>query len=109
MATYTPRRMPKRFLDGAPEGLLDLFDDPGFADRYTAIYREVHEHPRGDYLIGRGMSANPFGPQGFGVSFEMAALDLGPYRDRVRRKRIAWADLPEQVQECIRMDLEEDR
>lgn len=40
MSSYTPRRMPKRFLDGAPDYVLDIIDHGpnGPHDRYDVLF-----------------------------------------------------------------------
>ena len=70
--SYTPRRMPKRFLDGAPAGILDIFDNGGEThDRYTVVYNYPDQDGRDIWLPYRGMSEHPSSPQGFGI------LDIG--------------------------------
>lgn len=101
MSTYTPRRMPKRYLDGAPADILDIFDaGPEQFDRYTVVYRPAYEGygPADQWHYYRGMSTHPTQPQGFGIMAEMSRWDLRAYRDRYRRERIRWDELPEDVQ-----------
>lgn len=98
------RKMPKRYLDGAPADVADIFDHPNYADRYTVFLREIHKGPRVDAIFYRAMSENPFHPQGIGLSGELSPRELSQYRDANRRRRIAWADLPEKVQQCVRQD-----
>ena len=104
--SYVPRRMPKRFLDGAPAGILDIFDaGPNTFDRFTIVYRFVDNNGRGDeWLYYRGMSTHPSDPQGFGIMGEFQRHELSAYRDRARRTRIRWDELPPDVQEVARDD-----
>lgn len=97
---YTPRRATSRWLEGAPEYILDVFDNGGAtADRYTILFggpllddtllktRAVH---------GLTLSSNPTAPLG-GVSqwVEVAAA----YRPA--HHRIRWLDLPEHIRQHI--------
>ena len=104
--SYVPRRMPKRFLDGAPSGILDIFDSgPDTFDRYTVVYRFVDNNGRGDeWLYYRGMSEFPSSPSGFGIMGEFQRHELSAYRDRARRTRIRWDELPPYVQKVARRD-----
>lgn len=98
------RRMPKRFLDGAPEHIADIFDHPGTGDRYTVFYRDIAESAGRAWVWYRAMSANPFHPQGIGLSGEMCVHAFSAYRQANRRKRIMWFDLPPDVQRCAIQD-----
>lgn len=104
MGSYTPRRMPKRFLDGAPDGVLDIIDHPDSFDRYTVFYRYTFEHRGTDYLYYRGMSTHPTHPQGFGIMDEITRWNAADYRTRSRRHRIAWSELPPDVRSVVRAD-----
>lgn len=103
--TYTPRRMPKRFLDGAPAGILDIFDNGGKTfDRYTVVYNYPEEYRGTDYLPYRGMSEHPSSPNGFGIMDAFTRWDLSAYRNAYRRTRIRWDELPPDVQSVARRD-----
>lgn len=102
---YTPRRASKRWLEGAPDYVLDVIDHPQFTDRYTVMFtgplllrlndsREFH-HCRVQYLA---MSDAPTHPQGFSMWGEMPAYQAQDYRYRNKHRRIRWADLPEHIQ-----------
>jgi len=98
------KRMPKRFLEGAPDHVADIFDSPQFADRFTVFYRDIAES-HGRQSIGyRGMSENPSHPQGVGMFGEMAPHEFSAYRESNRRRRIKWADLPPAVKACVMRD-----
>lgn len=101
---YRPRRASARWLDGdCPADVLCLLDSgPKTFDRFTVYYRHVYDVDSRPYLFGRGMSENPFHPQGFGQSIELEAHHVAA--DRYRTKSIRWSDLPPRVQECIRQD-----
>lgn len=98
------KRCPKRFLEGAPDHVADIFDDPRTADRYTVFYRELQQGSRGPWLVYRSMSAYPFHPQGIGMFGEMELWQLSAYRHENRRFRVRWADLPPDVQRCVIQD-----
>lgn len=65
-------------------------------DRYTVVYLDEPEYERGTFS-GRSMSEYPFSPQGFGCS---CVVKPGPHLGR----RIAFKDLPTDVQKCISQD-----
>ena len=104
--TYTPRRMPKRFLDGVFTGILDIFDaGPDTFDRYMVVYRFVDNNDQSDeWLYYRGMSEFPSSSSGFGIMGEFQRHELSAYRDRARRDRIRWDELPPDVQKVARRD-----
>lgn len=109
MTTYTPRRMPKRYLDGAPANVLDIFDaGPDTFDRYTVVYGPAFEGrgPADQWHLYRGMSEHPSQPNGFGIMGELTRWELSAYRDRCRRTRIRWADLPADVRAVAVRDCE---
>ena len=106
MRAYRPRRATKRWLEGAPEYVLDCFDNRGQTiDRYTVLFggtllvpallekREVF------YL---GMSDAPTWPQGFSMWGECPA-SYRPSHERVR-----WLDLPEHIRQHVIARAEED-
>lgn len=74
-----------------------LFDNGGETfDRYTAIFRDAND----DYVGYRGMSADPFHPQGFGI------WDDGDVSGTMARdEEIPVTSAPEAVQRCIASDL----
>ncbi|PZR89763.1 MAG: hypothetical protein DI537_20380 [Stutzerimonas stutzeri] len=107
--TYTPRRQSKRWLDtDCPAGVLAIYDNRGeSADRYTVIYREpISGTTFSDmYLWYRGMSENPFHPQGVGMSGEFKAYECAAYRYRERNRAGKWSTLPDAVKKCVLQDL----
>jgi hypothetical protein len=108
MANYKPRRASKRWLDSdCPAGVLAIFDHPKYGDRYTVIYAEpiAGETYADMRLWYRGMSANPFHPQGIGMAGEMQAHEAALHRYYNRNRACRWSDLPEDVKRCVRQDL----
>jgi hypothetical protein len=75
-----------------------IYDNGGKTmDRYTAVYMDQPEN-RHNTFTARGMSENPFHPQGFGCSCTaMPGRHLG--------KRIKFEDCPKDVQKLILQDL----
>lgn len=76
-----------------------LFDNGGeTTDRYTAIFADAD----GEYVGYRGMSVNPFEPQGFGI------WDDGDVSGVLARdEEIPVSSAPEPVQRSIAQDLRE--
>jgi hypothetical protein len=103
--TYTPRRASRRWLEGAPDFVLDCFDHPKFGDRYTVMFGKELMPTRGSYadssIAYLGMSADPTHPQGVGMWGEMEAYDAMQYRYRNKHRRVRWQDLPERVRACV--------
>lgn len=104
---YTPRRANrKRWLEEAPEYILDCLDNKGkTADRYTILFC-------GDLLIWSkdqprrfanttvpylGMSDFPTHPQGVSMWGEIGAWDAAAYRYRSGHHRVRWLDLPPHI------------
>lgn len=103
--SYVPRRMPKRFLEGAPSGILDIFDNGGETfDRFTVVYNYPEEYRGAVYLPYRGMSEHPSSPGGFGIMDTFTSWNLSAYRDECRGDRIRWNELPPDVQKTARDD-----
>lgn len=107
MGDYRPRRASKRWLDGdCPKGVLAIFDNPQFADRYTVFYAEVIGRDQWKAIGYRGMSEHPFHPQGVGMYGELKPHEVAAYRYRNNRKSCKWTALPPDVQRCVRQDCE---
>ena len=88
--TYRPRRSAAKWLEGAPEGVLAVYDKPEVADRYTILLggSMLDDHllrQREVYFVSIG--------RGIGYWGEHPA----PLRDTLGKK-IRWADLPMYVQ-----------
>ena len=109
MRKYQPRRASAKWLDAdCPKGVLCIFDNPRYGDRYMVVYAATYGHrpnaPRG-YLWGRGMSEFPSSPQGVGVSFEMEAHEVAALRYRRKHRYAKWSALPPAVKACVLCDL----
>jgi hypothetical protein len=103
MRHYTPRRASKqRWLQGAPDYVLDVFDSKNCGERYTVLFTGklliTDGTFAGTYVQGLGMSGAPSHPQGVSMWFELKAHEAARYRYRERHHRIRWADLPEHIQ-----------
>ena len=108
---YRPRRAGKRWLEGAPPEVLDVFDNGGkTADRYTVVFGGpmlILPDNADDANMGNvhvpylGMGENPSHPQGVGMWGELRAYEVAVYRYKHGRERIRWADLPDAVKECV--------
>lgn len=95
--TYRPRRATKRWQEGAPEYVLDCFDNKGkTTDRYTVLFGGSLWYPElGRNVMYLGMSDNPTHPQGFSQWGEISA-NWRPSHQRVR-----WLDLPEHIRNHV--------
>lgn len=113
---YTPRRAGARWLEGAPAYVLDIFDHPQFADRYTIWFGASEAiHEKRDGTIGQGCdsSANTW-IHGLGTSehghtsgsLEYRAHEVATYRYRNGHRRIKWSDLPEATRALVRSFVE---
>lgn len=95
---YKPRRAGARWLEGAPEWVLDCFDNPQFADRYTVIFGgslvEGDGTYAGTWLHYLSSSADPRYCSGTG---DFKAHECADYRYRNGKRRVRWLDLPESV------------
>jgi hypothetical protein len=92
---YSPRRAGARWREGAPSYILDCFDHPQFADRYTVIFALVENSPRGPWLhyLGIGYGASAWG--------ELDRFEAAAYRYANGKKRIRWLDIPEDIRKTI--------
>lgn len=84
------RRARKQWREGAPPYVLDCFDDPEYADRYTVFFVQVDE----GIVSYLGMSDTPTSPQGFSQWGELDRSQAAAFRYRSGKKRIKWSDLP---------------
>lgn len=111
MNAYRPRRQSARWLDGdCPRGVLAILDNKGQTfDRYTVFYAQpICGTTLRDMVIGyRGMSEDPFAPQGFGIFDELQAYEVAQYRYRNKHHYARWSDLPAQVKKSVRQDVAE--
>jgi len=105
MSTTKPRRARARWLQGAPEYVLDVFDchktckSFDSADRYTVFFGGSLAGNTETYYLG--LSDNPDHPQGVSMWGEMSSNDVAGYRASAKRDRIRWLDLPENVRKHV--------
>ena len=102
---YRPRGMPARFMDGAPDvvkrNVLDVFKiTPAAPFGFDVILRApVTDTKTGEIYGFNGLDFGHYGARG--CHFFLKPHEAGAYRERNRRKRIAWRDLPEATQRAI--------
>lgn len=111
MRNYSPRRASKRWLNGAPDYILDCFYHPQFADCYTVFFGKrfaFHRARDGSTAEGCGDYANTY-LTGIGTSetggvsggFEMEAYEVANYRYRNKHRRIRWQDMPKVTRRLV--------
>lgn len=112
---YRPRQAPARFFEGAPEivrkGVLDIISIiPAAPLEYDIIFSgPVTDRETGEVYGYNGLDFGEWGAQGchFFLSVRPGAdLNIRDYRERNRRRRVAWRDLPEPTQRAILRYLE---
>lgn len=114
MNRYIPRRAArKRWLAGAPEYVLDVFDNKGQScDRYTVMLCGSvlisDGTKQGTYIPYLGMSDAPNHPQGFSQWGELAPHEAADYRYRCGHQRIRWHDLPKHIRKHVIARVKED-
>lgn len=96
---YRPRAMPARFMEGAPSivkaQVLDLIKiEPAAPLDFDIVLR-----PEPDAAELVGLDFGNSGAQG--CHFFLAPHEMRAYRERNRRNRISWRDLPETTQRAI--------
>lgn len=102
MRNYAPRAMPRRYLEDAPDAVKrDVIDviavTPAAPLDYDVIFRQVFGAQRGGQMYGLD-----FGTEGEqGCHFYLDTHEMRSYRERNRRKRVAWRDLPEPTRRAI--------
>jgi hypothetical protein len=101
---YRPRGMPARYLEGAPDSVrrhvLDIIKIvPAAPLDFDIVIRP--------FPGAAGIDGLDFGADGSrGCHFYLQPHEMRAYRDRNRRKRVAWSDLPERTQRAILAYLE---
>lgn len=103
---YTPRRANlTRWLQGAPDYILDVLDSKDNGERYTVIFTKAMSSVTGTYaetwISFLGMSGAPTHPQGVSMWGEMEAYKMAQYRYRAGKDRTRWLDLPENIREHV--------
>lgn len=103
---YTPRRANKaRWLESAPDYVLDVFDNPKQCDRYTVLFTgkllerfPVDSKAYKDTSVPLlDMSESPTHPQGVSLWTSYDAHTIAMYRYKNSKRRIRWLDLPENI------------
>lgn len=99
--------MPKRFTDGMPDKVRrDVIDiiriTPAAPLDFDVIFRDVS--PNGWQMTGLDFGQN--GEQG--CHFFLSWHKMRDYRERNRRKRVAWRDLPDATRKAIERYVNED-
>lgn len=96
--TATLKRMPKRFLEDAPAEVYDIFDNGGKThDRY-----DVFLSPEQGFIY-----LTAYSESGSFYHDELPVMQFRGYRDRVRKTRIAWNELPEVIRKHVLYEIEE--
>lgn len=100
MKQYRPRRAPARFLVGAPEYILDIFDQPKYGCRYTVLFggSMLDEHLSAFRKVCCLFLNDRPGHPWFGISMWG---EMHPSYKPNTRYRIAWLDLPESIRKHI--------
>lgn len=100
-----PRRAGLRWREGAPDYILDCFDDKGIGDHYTVLFARplAYEHNGFAYVPYLGMNDAPTHPQGISMWGEMQAHEAAMYRYRSGHHRVRWLDLPEHIRKHVIM------
>ena len=98
MQNYAMRGMSRRYMEGAPEDVRKAIVDiiaiiPAAPLEYDVVWRENTE---GYYV---GLDFGKGGEQG--CHFYLKRHEMRAYRERNRRKRVAWKDLPADTQNAI--------
>jgi hypothetical protein len=98
---YIPRGMPARFTEGMPDivkrNVLDIIRiKPAAPLDFDICFREPVTKG------GTQFEGLDFGENGArGCHFFLKAHEMRAYRERNRRKRVAWRDLPEAARKAI--------
>jgi len=100
---YKPRGMPARFMEGAPDivkrNVIDILAIvPAAPLDYDVVFRAV------DSGEMSGLDFDGHGARG--CHFFLKPHEMRAYRERNRRKRTAWRDLPDATQHAILAYLE---
>lgn len=93
----TIRRAGKRWREGAPDHIVDIFDHPEYIDRYTIITTDRYDHNGDTYVSVLGTSES----MGFSGWREMKSHEVAQLRYKWGHRRIRWADLPEAIRNYL--------
>jgi len=93
-----PRRAGKRWREGAPEYILDCFDNRGkTCDRYSVLFGGTLYNAEADRVAVLDMSGAPTHPQGVSMWGECTRVEAAAWRYREGHYRVRWLDLPEHI------------
>lgn len=95
------KRMPKRYLDSAPEFILDIFHDKDFVDGIS-VYCAVKD-PCGETVSIMVLGTSETGS--FSGWTDTDEWKLRRYRDKARKHRISWCELPEWIRKAVVEDM----
>ena len=105
MTITAVRPAPRRWLEGAPDYVIDVYAHPAFFARYSVILSSEDMRwcdYRDDWLIpSLALSIDPEDPRGVNQWCWDTLRDLRVWRWANRRRRIRWADLPENVRAAV--------
>lgn len=93
----TIRRAGKQWREGAPEHIVDIFDEPNFHDRYIIITTDRYDYEGQTYVSVLGTSEN----MGYSGWQDMKSHEVVQYRYRKGHRRIKWSDLPEPIRNYL--------
>lgn len=98
-----PRRAGARWLQNAPEFVLDCFDSTEPGERYTVLFggslRVTADQQH--YVSYLSMSGAPTHPQGVSMWGELRQHEAAEYRYRCGKQRVRWLDLPEHIRNHV--------
>lgn len=95
MKNYKPRKATARWREGAPDYVLDCFDHPAYADRYTVFFDFVENTHGRKWLHYLGIG---YGCSGSG---DMETHQVASYRRANAHRRCRWLDIPEDIRNRI--------
>lgn len=102
---YRPRGMPARFMEGAPptvrQNIIDILAiKPAAPCDFDVIFRApITDVETGEIYGFNGVDFSKHGTRG--CHFFLKAYEARAYRERNRRKRVAWEDLPDATKSAI--------
>jgi hypothetical protein len=112
---YRPRRANKRWLEGAPEYVLDVFRDgpKSNPNGYFILFWDKAQDRTSyadTWVGGLEINRQPTHPA-YGVSLttQLRAHDAANYRYRRKHMRVRWSDVPEELRKHIRARYEDCR
>lgn len=106
---YKPKRSSKRWLEGAPDSVVAVYDDRKSRDRFTVIFGGEHViYRQGEartyanaHVPYLALGETPSHPQGHSMWGEFSAYACVMFRSRSSHDKIRWLDLPENVRKHV--------